>query len=607
MEGDSSILSKFDSVVPAPLAQFDAFPKLPSTYKSRSEGRGFLTVFVCFITFLLMLNDIGEFLWGWPDYEFSVDSDRSSFMNVNVDLVVNMPCRYLSIDLRDALGDRLFLSNGLRRDGTKFDIGQATKLKEHSAMLSATQAISQSRKTRGFFSTILRPFTSSASGFKPTEPKYEHERHGSACRIFGTLEVKKVTANLHVTTLGHGYASHEHVDHKFMNLSHVISEFSFGPYFPDITQPLDYSFEVAKDPFVAYQYFLHVVPTKYIAPRSPSPLSTAQYSVTHYTRTLSHGHGTPGIFFKFDLDPMSLTIHQRTTTLLQLIIRCVGVIGGVFVCMGYAIRITTRAVEVVSGADESRNGIVGAAQTSGAKTGLRAKWGGQDLRSRAKVIRQGSGWTVEGDHTGGGGGGSGGGYGSNPGTPHTGGFATYSPMTPSFSASASAAASPYLAPGSGAPSPYFGGTNTAAGGGGFPASPSFASPSFASTGFGPSVPSTPNPTTPGFGPGSPSFGGVGVGGPGGGGGRSSRPTSMYGPPPARGHRTGSSSMSVSSLSAVMSPPLPPPSVGAGTGSGVGAGAGAGAGAGGVGSPSPANNSPALGSTASLGSDKKKDD
>lgn len=32
-----------------------------------------------------------------------------------------------------------------------------------------------------------------------------------------------------------------------MNLSHVITEFSFGPYFPDITQPLDNSFEVTQD------------------------------------------------------------------------------------------------------------------------------------------------------------------------------------------------------------------------------------------------------------------------------------------------------------------------------------------------------------------------
>ncbi|KAK0193298.1 DUF1692-domain-containing protein [Armillaria mellea] len=347
---DKSLLAKLDEVVPAPLAQFDAFPKLPSSFKSRSESRGFMTLFVGFLAFLLMLNDIGEFIWGWPDHEFSVDRDPSSFMNINVDMVVNMPCRYISVDLRDAIGDRLFLSgHGLRRDGTKFDVGQATKLKEHSEALSVQQAISQSRNSRGFFDTIFRRTPTNL--FKPT---YNYEAHGSACRVWGTLEVKRVTANLHITTLGHGYASHEHVDHKLMNLSHVISEFSF----------------VTHDPFVAYQYFLHVVPTTYIATRS-KPLHTHQYSVTHYTRVLQHNRGTPGIFFKFDLDPMSLTIHQRTTTFAQLLIRCVGVVGG--------------SVEVVAGADDP--GLV-AAEASGAKIGkgLRAKWGGGEIRSRSKIL-----------------------------------------------------------------------------------------------------------------------------------------------------------------------------------------------------------------------------
>ncbi|KAK0494107.1 endoplasmic reticulum vesicle transporter-domain-containing protein [Armillaria luteobubalina] len=435
---DKSLLEKLDEVVPAPLAQFDAFPKLPSSFKSRSESRGFITLFVGFLAFLLMLNDIGEFIWGWPDHEFSVDRDPSSFMNINVDMVVNMPCRYISVDLRDAIGDRLFLSgHGLRRDGTKFDVGQATKLKEHSEALSVHQAIAQSRNSRGFFDTIFR--RSSTNLFKPT---YNYEAHGSACRVWGTLEVKRVTANLHITTLGHGYASHEHVDHKLMNLSHVISEFSFGPHFPDMTQPLDYSFEVTHDPFVAYQYFLHVVPTTYIATRS-KPLHTHQYSVTHYTRVLEHNRGTPGIFFKFDLDPMSLTIHQRTTTFAQLLIRCVGVVGGVFVCMGYAIRVTTKAVEVVAGVDDP--GLV-AAEASGAKIGkgLRAKWGGGEIRSRSKIVRQGSGWTMEG----------------SPGTPS---YSTFT-GTPPISASNS----PYLA------SPGFGSN---------PGTPSFSAPS-----FGPSSP-----------------------------------------------------------------------------------------------------------------------
>lgn len=93
MESETSILDKLDAAVPAPIAQFDAFPKLPSTYKARSESRGFMTLLIGLMAWLLMLNDIGEFIWGWPEYRFNVDSDKASFMDVNVDLLVNMPCK----------------------------------------------------------------------------------------------------------------------------------------------------------------------------------------------------------------------------------------------------------------------------------------------------------------------------------------------------------------------------------------------------------------------------------------------------------------------------------------------------------------------------------
>ena len=90
---EPSLLEKIDAISPAPLKSFDAFPKLPSTYRTRSIERGFLTLFIGFIAFLLVANDIGEFLWGWPDFEFGVDHIPASYLDVNVDLIVNMPCK----------------------------------------------------------------------------------------------------------------------------------------------------------------------------------------------------------------------------------------------------------------------------------------------------------------------------------------------------------------------------------------------------------------------------------------------------------------------------------------------------------------------------------
>lgn len=81
----------------------------------------------------------------------------------------------------------MYLSDGFRRDGTLFDISQATTLKEHAAALSVRQAVAQSRSSRGFFSTLFRK---TVDGYRPT---YNYQPDGSACRVYGTIPVKKVT------------------------------------------------------------------------------------------------------------------------------------------------------------------------------------------------------------------------------------------------------------------------------------------------------------------------------------------------------------------------------------------------------------------------------
>lgn len=87
---EKSLLEQLDDV--APIKQFDAFPKLPATYKARTKFGGVMTVFVCCLSFLLILNDIGEFIWGWTDYEFSVDREKYGLLDLNVDIIVNTPC-----------------------------------------------------------------------------------------------------------------------------------------------------------------------------------------------------------------------------------------------------------------------------------------------------------------------------------------------------------------------------------------------------------------------------------------------------------------------------------------------------------------------------------
>ena len=100
--------------------------------------------------------------------------------------------------------------------------------REHLAALSSRQAITQSRKSRGLFNLCSQQ---EESLFKP---KYDYKTGENACRISGTPVVKWMTgafhlpnglsfsfwadtwslASLHITTLGHGYTSYSHVNHK---------------------------------------------------------------------------------------------------------------------------------------------------------------------------------------------------------------------------------------------------------------------------------------------------------------------------------------------------------------------------------------------------------
>jgi hypothetical protein len=103
-----------------------------------------------------------------------------------------------------------------------------------------------------------------------------------------------------------------------------------------------------KTAFTVFQYFLRVIPTTYID-HHRRRLSTSQYAVTDYARSFEHGHGVPGIFFKYDLEGMSLTVREATTSLYQFLIRLAGVIGGVWTVASFGLRVLNRAQKEIKG------------------------------------------------------------------------------------------------------------------------------------------------------------------------------------------------------------------------------------------------------------------
>lgn len=158
------------------------------------------------------------------------------------------------------------------------------------------------------------------------------------------------------------------------NFSHHINELSFGPFYPSLTNPLDNTLATTGSNFYKFQYYLSVVPTIYTTDakslrritktqqgESPSSGSdgleshphrhskktvfTNQYAVTEQSHPVPENN-VPGVFVKYDIEPILLTIAEEWSSVPSLFIRLVNVISGVLVAGGWCFQISEWGKEV---------------------------------------------------------------------------------------------------------------------------------------------------------------------------------------------------------------------------------------------------------------------
>ncbi|KAI8372540.1 endoplasmic reticulum vesicle transporter-domain-containing protein [Choanephora cucurbitarum] len=299
-------------------AKIDAFPKVEDDNQQRSEKGGLLTVLVALCLCLLALSEFSDYRKIHTNYTFIVDSTIDTTMQVNIDLTVAMPCPSLMVHVVDATGQRTRLTDALRLIPAEFSATTATKHRQVDNP------------------EYVHEIIQAASG-----KEYNHEiaKDMGACRLYGSLHVNKVASNLHITSDGHGYASHAHTSHDLLNFTHRIDEFSFGPFYPNLVNPLDDSIEITASNFEVYTYTMAVVPTTYIDSNN-NQLLTNQYSVIDSHKSYEEGQAVPGLFFKYDIEPISVQISEsRQQSFFQFMVRLCGIIGGFAVTAGTCYRL----------------------------------------------------------------------------------------------------------------------------------------------------------------------------------------------------------------------------------------------------------------------------
>ncbi|KAF2153828.1 DUF1692-domain-containing protein [Myriangium duriaei CBS 260.36] len=368
--------SAFEAKGGVSVRAFDAFPKTKASYQTKTHSGGVWTVVLALLSFLLTTSELRRWWAGHTTHAFSVEKGVGHELQINLDLVMAMRCDDLRINVQDAAGDRILAGDRLNRVNTMWYQWSG---KRGGHVLGAT---SEERGENDYDIEDVHDYLSAlrkGQRFLPN-PKMPRGKEPDSCRIYGTLQLNKVQGDFHIMARGHGYMElGQHLDHKAFNFSHQINELSFGPFYPSLTNPLDNTYATTPDHFHKFQYYLSVVPTIYTtdpagiarlrpatslgssdealkaelhaswlkrAAASRNTVFTNQYAVTEQSHVVPE-NAIPGVFVKYDMEPILLTIAEEWDTPLALLVRLVNVVSGILVAGGWAFQMSDWAREVL--------------------------------------------------------------------------------------------------------------------------------------------------------------------------------------------------------------------------------------------------------------------
>ncbi|EEQ36588.1 putative ER-derived vesicles protein [Clavispora lusitaniae] len=312
---------------------FDAFPKVAPEASVRSQRGGFSTILTVFCGLLIIWIQIGGYLGGYIDRQFSVDNETRKDLNINLDMVVAMPCQFISTNVMDITSDRYLAGEVLNFQGTGFYVPEFFALNRENNDYDTPE-----------LDEIMQETLRAEYGIAGARVNED----APACHIFGTIPVNHVRGEFFIVPKGSMYRDRSSIDPKAYNFSHVISEFSFGDFYPFITNPLDFTAKVTEENRQAYRYFAKLVPTHY--EKLGLVVDTYQYSLTEI-HNVDHNRGIPppGIFFDYSFEPIKLTIREKRIGFFAFVARLMTVLSGLLIAAGYLFRLYEKLLALLYG------------------------------------------------------------------------------------------------------------------------------------------------------------------------------------------------------------------------------------------------------------------
>ncbi|KAJ8940662.1 hypothetical protein NQ314_010638 [Rhamnusium bicolor] len=350
METEKVTILRYRGSKLSKVKKLDIFPKVEETFKETSSVGGTFSIISFLIIIWLVYSEVNYYLNSKFVFKFSPDIDLDEKLKINVDLTIAMPCRNLGADILDSTNQNAFKFGALEEEDTWFELAPNQQIhfdnKRHfNSYLREEYHAIQDLLWRSSFSTQ----------FGELPPRsHNPNRPYDACRIYGSLILNKVAGNFHITAgkslnlpRGHVHIS-AFMSEKDYNFTHRVNKFSFGDPSPGIVHPLEGDEIISYNGMTLFNYFIEVVPTNINT--FLTSVSTYQYSIKALNRPIDHdkgSHGMPGLFFKYDVSALRVTVRQERDHFGMFLARLCSIIGGVFVCSGIVNRLVQFVLDFI--------------------------------------------------------------------------------------------------------------------------------------------------------------------------------------------------------------------------------------------------------------------
>lgn len=191
--------------------------KTKPSYTSPSRRGGQWTLVILTVCLFLSMSELRTWFRGTESHHFSVEKGVSHELQLNLDLVANMPCDTLRVNIQDGAGDHILAGELLTKEDTSWALWMDKRNRgerEYQTLNQEDTARLSEQEEDVHVGHVLDHVRSNPRRKFPKGPRMRWGEVADSCRIYGSLVGNKVQGDFHITARGHGYREFTpHLDH----------------------------------------------------------------------------------------------------------------------------------------------------------------------------------------------------------------------------------------------------------------------------------------------------------------------------------------------------------------------------------------------------------